>query len=232
MANEGYILSIEGSRTTKCDLTDILKYMRFIYNNHSNSSGIYEIRNIHTQHFYIGQCSSFKKRWHQHRRELEKNNHGNKFMQNDFNKCMTKLGNSDFLEFTVLHEMVGSTKEERNKKEQETIDVFFDRQKLCYNIEKKVADRRPHDPEQATRNLSEAQKGRIVSAETKAKISATLKGRKISAESLAKRIGKKVSEETKAKMSAAHKALSEETRAKMSAAAKARRNKEKKGNNI
>lgn len=125
MANEGYILTIEDFCTTKCDLPDILSCMRFIYNNHANSAGIYEIRNIHTQHFYIGQCSSFKKRWHQHRRELEKNNHGNKFMQNDFNKSMTELGNSDFLEFTVLREMVGSTKEERNKKEQETIDVFF-----------------------------------------------------------------------------------------------------------
>jgi len=56
------------------------------------------------------------------------------------------------------------------------------------------------------------------STETRAKISASLSGRTISAEVLAKRIGRKASEETKAKMRIAQSNPSPEIRAKLRAA--------------
>lgn len=70
--------------------------------------------------------------------------------------------------------------------------------------------------------ISATLKGHSVSAETREKIGAAQKGKKFSPERLAKRIGKKLSDETRAKMSEAHKGKkvaprSLEHRAKLSA---------------
>lgn len=49
-------------------------------------SGIYEIRNIVTGKFYIGSASNVTKRFTQHKDDLRKNRHPNKYLQNSWNK--------------------------------------------------------------------------------------------------------------------------------------------------
>lgn len=136
--------------------------MKFIYQEHSLKSGIYKVLNTHTNRIYIGQCKLFKVRWNQHRSSLLNNKHQNKFLLNDFNKCKEELGHDDFLEFHVLEVMENSTKEERNKREEEWIAQHWDKQDLCYNFKQKIAGKErsvfSNTPEETKKLLSQAQK--------------------------------------------------------------------------
>ena len=75
-----------------------------------------------------------------------------------------------------------------------------------------------HRTEEVKAKIGDAQRGKIVSDDTRAKLSASLKG--LMSGEKNPMYGKHVSEEVKAKMSAAHrgKHLSDDTRAKLSAA--------------
>lgn len=141
--------------------------MKFNYQSHSLKPGIYKITNIHTGRIYIGQAKSFKKRWYQHCISLRGNKHQNKFLQNDFNKCKEELGHDDFLVFEVVEVMEGSTKESRNKREEECIGENYqsllpDGSRVCYNFRQKVTDKeRTHyssNPEETKRKQSESMK--------------------------------------------------------------------------
>jgi hypothetical protein len=151
----------------------------------------------------------------------------NHFFLNDYNKCKAELGHDDFLEFHVLDVMEGSTKEERNKREEEWIEKFYDKQQNCYNLKQKVesASRSywSSNPTETSKKISAKTKGRktwnkglkysdeykqklrishlgkISSETTKLKISAALKNGK------APWFGKKLSEEHKLKLSESHK---------------------------
>lgn len=117
--------------------------MKLIYNEHSLKPGIYKILNTHTGRQYIGQAKRFKERWRSHASSLLKGKHQNKFLQADFNKCKEVLGHDDFLEFHVLEVLEGSTKEERNKREEESIgsiyhDLLPDGSRVCYNFKEKT----------------------------------------------------------------------------------------------
>lgn len=107
--------------------------MKFIYQEHSLKPGIYKIINTHTNRVYIGQAKRFKERWNGHRTSLVGKRHRNKFIQSDFDKCLTLLGHDDFLEFHVLEVMEGSSKEERNKREEEHIREVKQLGN-CYNL--------------------------------------------------------------------------------------------------
>jgi group I intron endonuclease len=132
------------------------------YEDHSLKSGIYKILNTHTNRIYIGQASRFAERWYSHKRSLLGNIHQNKFLLNDFVKCREELGHDDFLEFHVLEVMEGSTKEERNKREEEWIAQHWDKQELCYNFKQKATSKErsvfSNTPEQTKELLSQAQK--------------------------------------------------------------------------
>jgi hypothetical protein len=123
--------------------------MKLFYAQQSLKSGIYKILNTHTNRIYIGQAKRFKQRWSQHKYHLLKGSHGNTFFQHDFNKCKEELGHDDFLEFHVLEVMEGSTKEARNKREEQTYDEL----KSCfevYNVQKTfkgLCDYKFKDPE-------------------------------------------------------------------------------------
>lgn len=151
----------------------------------------------------------------------------NRFLLNDFNKCKEELGHDDFLEFHVLEVMEGSTKEERNQKEEEWIQKFYDQQQSCYNLKQKVesTDRScwSYNSVETSKKISSANKGR----------KAWNKGLKFSEEYRQKlsvaHVGKSASSETKQKMSESHKAekapwfgkkLSEKHRQKLSEAHK------------
>ncbi len=138
--------------------------MKFVYNDASKLPGIYKIINTHTNRIYVGQAKEFKERWKNHASSLRSNKHQNKYLRHDYAKCLAELGNDDFLEFHVVEVMVGSTKEQRNKREEELIAQHFDKQDLCYNFKQVVnnAERScfSHTPEQTSRKISESSKRR------------------------------------------------------------------------
>jgi group I intron endonuclease len=138
--------------------------MKFHYQSNANLPGIYKILNTHTNRVYVGQCKLFKVRWNQHKLALIANRHQNKFLLNDFNKCFEELGHDDFLEFHVLEVIEGSTKEERNLKEEEWIAKFWDKQNSCYNFHQKVDGKEKSHysstPKETRKRKSEAAKGK------------------------------------------------------------------------
>lgn len=200
--------------------------MKLIYQEAANKPGIYKIFNIYTNRIYIGQAQCFKKRWLDHINSLKGNRHQNKFLLNDYKKCFQELGHDDFLEFEVLEIMEGSTKEERNTREEKIIAEYWDNGKQCYNLRKDVREGKQqcwsNTPEETRIKLSISHKGiqagenhpmygKHHSEETKQKLSEAGKKRKHS-------------KETKRKMSEAHKSrkCSEETKKKISKANKNR----------
>lgn len=136
--------------------------MKFYYNNHSNTPGIYKILNTHTNRIYVGQAARFERRWYDHKRHLISGTHQNKFLLNDFNKCKEELGHDDFLEFHVLEVMEGSTKEERNTQEQFYIHAIWDQQENCYNFKQKTEGKTrscfSKNPEATSKLISENMK--------------------------------------------------------------------------
>ena len=144
-------------------------------------SGIYRI-DLGNGWFYIGSSVDLKKRNSEHHRRLKRKSHENFKMQNIWNKYQV-------LDFIILEQC---TKYELLNREQFYLDQYFDNPKnvnICLTAQSWL--------------------GNVHSAETKAKISATSKGRIPSAS-------------TRAKMAAAGKGKpkSAETRIKMSKAAK------------
>ncbi len=114
-------------------------------------SGIYQIQSkVKPERIYIGSAVNIKRRWNNHKNELRKNIHGNKKLQNHFNK----YGESDLI-FSVL---LGCEKERLITNEQ----FFFDTYPIYFNECLKA-----HSPF-----------GRKVSKETRDKISKANKGHK------------------------------------------------------
>jgi group I intron endonuclease len=136
--------------------------MQFLYENNSNSTGIYKITNLHSNRVYIGQAQSFKKRWMGHASSLRSKRHQNKFIQNDYNKCLLELGNDDFLQFTIIEVLPNSTKLDRKLREEYWISQYFDKQKLCYNFKETASSNErscySNTPEETSKKLSEAGK--------------------------------------------------------------------------
>lgn len=112
--------------------------MLFNYECNSENPGIYKIVNNLTNRIYVGQASRFDKRWGDYKRGLTSGKNHNSFFLRDFNKCKAQLGHDDFLEFHVLEVMVGSTKEERNRREEYWIAQYWDKQKMCYNFKRQA----------------------------------------------------------------------------------------------
>ena len=109
----------------------------FFYNNALNSSGIYTIYNNFNGRIYGGSTNNFKRRLEtDHYKSLLKNKHHNKFLQADFNKCKQELGHDNFLEFHILENMPGSTREQRLKRENFWLSMHHDDHKNCYNLSK------------------------------------------------------------------------------------------------
>lgn len=105
-------------------------------------SGIYKITNTITNRFYIGQSKDIKTRFKNHLSTLRGNKHKNQFFQNDFNKTFNQLNSDSFLKLEVIEELKDSTQQQRNEREQYYINQFYDNKVNCYNIEKKVINRK------------------------------------------------------------------------------------------
>jgi len=141
--------------------------MKLFYQEHSLKPGIYKILNTHSLRTYVGQAKEFKSRWRGHCSSLLAGKHQNKFIQADFNKCQEELGHTNFLEFHVIEVMEGSSKEERNKREEEHIALIWesklpDGTRVCYNFKEKTEakDRScfSNSPEETRKKQSKIQK--------------------------------------------------------------------------
>ena len=116
--------------------------------------GIYKITNINNGRIYFGSTSRLRKRAYEHEKSLKKNKHMNIFLQNDYNKC-----GSDAFVFTVVETIEGD-KNDLLKREQHFLDMFYDKQKRCYNLCPTAGSRegakniRPYNPETDGRHTS------------------------------------------------------------------------------
>lgn len=176
---------------------------------------IYGIMSKTTCRLYVGSAVNFKRRKDAHLTALKHGKHYNSFLQNHCDK----YGVSDLL-FYIIKKV--ENREDLIKEEQ----YYIDNLKPCFNI-CKIADRRTGITlsEIHKQRISAANKGRIVSEETRQKQREIFTGRKVTdLESIqraaAKRTGQKRTDETKAKMSKASKGRkkSPETIKKMSIA--------------
>jgi group I intron endonuclease len=84
--------------------------------------GIYIIVNLLNNKFYLGSSENIEKRWIQHQNLLNNNKHGNKFLQNTWNK-----NNSENFELRII-EICENT----NRIERENIWLNYTK---CYNSE-------------------------------------------------------------------------------------------------
>lgn len=207
----------------------------------AKSSGIYLIWNSHTWRTYIGSCKQFHQRWiYGHLRSLLANKHQNKFLQADFNKCKEELGHDDFLEFHIIEDMPGSSREARLAVEDVWIKLLFDNGRKCYNLRDSATSRegcRSRNPKETNRKIAQAMKGRKLSEDAKRRIGEASRQRKISNETREKMSrahqGKHLPEEVKNKIGRSGtlnhrfgKCLSKEERQKLSDAHKGNRHTE------
>lgn len=120
------------------------------WNDIMRTSGIYQIVNIINQKKYIGSSNNTTRRWHEHKKHLRKNNHNNIHLQRAWNK----YGENAFT-FNVIEEV--QDKSLLCDREQ----YWIDSTPYKYNI----------DP------LAYSSRGRIVSEETKRKLSDSRMGK-------------------------------------------------------
>ena len=165
-------------------------------------SGIYVIINKCNWHYYIGSSQNLYKRAREHYNDLSKNKHHSVLLQ----RAVNKYGLDNF-QFRAIDLIIN--KLEIKSVEQWYLDNIFGE----YNV---------------SRSAMCPGLGRVVSEETRRKISLTSKGRKLSDEHrqiLRKaHLGKTISIETRQKLSQAHKnkTLSDDCKKKMSIARKGR----------
>lgn len=193
--------------------------------------GIYVIENKVSGTIYVGSAVDFNRRWSAHRHQLRRGSHASNHLQSAWNK----YGPDAF----TFRRLIICGRENLIYFEQRAIDAMHPGYNVCrvagstlgrkYS-EETLAKLRAVKPSAETRaRMSESQKGRKHSDETKAKLSAAFKGIKLSPERraiLSRSLkGHSVSAETRAKLAAAArgKSASEEVRAKISAASTGRR---------
>jgi group I intron endonuclease len=161
-------------------------------------SGIYQIVNRVNGKVYIGSAVDTKTRWQKHRYELNRQNHGNIHLQ----RAWQEYG-ADAFEFSVVEQVADPN--DLITREQ----FWLDRQCAAhhgYNICREAGSTlgRAHSDETKAK-IGAKSKGKIITAETRALISAHSRHLKPSPETIEKlreiHTGKIVTEETKARMS-------------------------------
>ena len=193
--------------------------------------GIYKIQHLPTGRVYIGSAVDIRRRLRQHLACLRRGGHPNQYLQ----RAWSKYGEDQFV-FGVV-ELVAS-KEGLLDAEQKHIDAnrSSDR-RHGYNLNPKADSGlgRKHTPEAIAklraRNFSPETRAKIsaaqrnMSPETRAKMSEAQRGKKLSDEHKAKlsafmrqRAPYRHTEESKAKISASKRNISQETREKIAAA--------------
>jgi group I intron endonuclease len=161
------------------------------------TAGIYCIENTINNKKYIGKSKNINNRFRYHKRKLKNNIHENSHLQNSWNK----YGSDCFL-FYVIEECDELVLSEKEK----SYIIHFNSKNNGYNLTD--GGEGVLNPCSETRKrMSDAQKGKKVSSETKALLSI---------------VHKNISNETRQKMRDAKAKMSEDTRRKISEAGKGR----------
>ena len=163
-------------------------------------TGIYMIKCKINNKVYIGQSKNIKKRFSYHRSALNRNNHDNDLLQNDWNKY-----GQDYFEFNII---VECEEHKLNELEREYINEY----KSCdfsYNMTfGKDENGAEIYTEETKKKMSEVRKGKQHTEETKKKISESKMGHEVREETRKKisesKTGYNHTEETKKKMSKNH----------------------------
>lgn len=149
--------------------------------NELNTSGIYSIINLVNGRIYIGSASNLKQRRFKHLSLLSRNIHDNRFLQNSWNKH-----GGDNFEFKVLEFCI---KDLLLWREQHYIDSYFSVEPNGFNITPTAGSNIGLKLSEETKALisqRNRERGKA-SVETKAKMSATRKGRIQTPEWIARR---------------------------------------------
>ncbi len=136
-------------------------------------AGIYVIEALGDYRFYIGQTDDIHERYRSHISLLRNGRHFNLHLQ----RLFIQRGESEFVMGLLepVHDLTMM-----DAKEQEWVNEFWDRSKVCLNI-KRDASKPPcrkgcKMPVDAIRKISEAKKGRRFTEEHKSKIAASTRG--------------------------------------------------------
>jgi group I intron endonuclease len=133
-------------------------------------SGIYKITAIHNGEFYIGSSKDIRVRWNRHACDFRKNEHGNKRMQNIYNK----YGQNCF-KFEIVEEIIFTNKENLIELEQKYLDnlnpALNSRKLADANIGLKHTD-------EAKEKMRQAKLGKKLSDAHKQSLSKASSGRK------------------------------------------------------
>lgn len=132
--------------------------------------GVYRITNEVNGNFYVGSAERFWERWQRHAYTLRAGNHANAHLQHAFHKY-----GEEALVFSVVSE-VGAP-EDLRLEEQAYLTAYFG--PGCYNLSPTAGSVEGYKHSDLSKErMSLAQKGKIVSLETRAKLSAYFTGRK------------------------------------------------------
>lgn len=135
-------------------------------------TGIYKITAIHSGEFYIGSSNDIRVRWNRHKCDLRKNIHGNKHLQNIYNKYGKDCFVFEIIELTTKDMLI------------QTEQKYLDNLKPQLNI-RPIAELNLglKHTEEAKIKMSKAKLGKKASLETKAKLSEMRKGKSIAKQS-------------------------------------------------
>jgi len=159
------------------------------------ATGVYQIEL--NEKLYVGSTTSgFSKRWRNHLWYLRRGTHCNAHLQSAFN-----LYGEDALKFSIIE--IVETPEEVIAVEQHYIDAMHPEYNMCTVAGNKYGVK---CSDETKRKIGEAHRGKVVSEETRSKLSIANKGKP------SNRKGCKLSDETRKKISEAVKGISEETR--------------------
>lgn len=132
-----------------------------------NTSGIYKIANKITGDFYIGSAVNLNKRFISHKSRMRTHKHGNKYLQNVYDKYGLKN-----LEFIIIEKVSNNL----IKREQHYIDTLNPKYNLRRTAESNIGIRFGPMAEETKLKISLSNKGHRHSEETKNKISNFHKG--------------------------------------------------------
>lgn len=169
--------------------------MKFISNGFSkNKSGIYLIKNLINNKFYIGSTINFRKRYNNHIYSSKKNKNGCTYLQKSFLKYGIENFSFEIIEISNLENLI--------KREQLYINLL----KPNYNIAKVAGScLGVKRSEEFCKKNSILHKGKTISKEQREKQSKSLKGIKRSKETLEKmskaQKGRVITEEVRRKIS-------------------------------
>ncbi len=183
--------------------------------NDTNRPGVYQILCTANGRVYVGSANKIAKRWEEHRNDLRANRHHNQHLQRAWNKYGDKA-----FEFSVLENCDTESVIER---EQYYLNAYLSAGWKVFNIRREcvLSNLGVKFGDEAREHMRASAAIRSRNDEWRARQSEAHRGKKLSEETRAK-IGessRNISDETRAKMSESRlgKSHSEETRAKIAA---------------